>query len=132
MSTPEPITESECVETIMLAAEKLRRLHNDRTEGIHPNTLEMLLSETKHAQDVAIRLSGENAVLAMRLDTVRSAAQALVDKLDAIEHHPAYKSVFTFAAIHHASYNGPTWTDEREALKRALAENSSELPKVTP
>jgi hypothetical protein len=46
---------------------------------------------------------------------------ALVAKLDEINAHPAFQSVFAMAAIHGAEYRGPNYSDALEHARATLA-----------
>jgi hypothetical protein len=54
--------------------------------------------------------------------TLKEAAAALVAKLDVIQESPSFGGVFRVAAIHHAPYIGPSWEEELNAVRAALAE----------
>lgn len=51
---------------------------------------------------------------------VTAAARDLVAKLELIEEHPRFRSVWTVARLHGALYDGPNYAAELAALKRAL------------
>jgi len=55
-------------------------------------------------------------------DRLRLAAQALLDRLTAVHADPAYESVWVVSQMHVGPYAGPTYTEELDALRRALAE----------
>ena len=50
----------------------------------------------------------------------RTTLSALVDKLELIYNHPAYKSVFTLAHVRNMPYDGPTWEAELKVAKALL------------
>jgi hypothetical protein len=56
------------------------------------------------------------------LDVAEGALANLVAKLDEINAHPAFQSVFTMAAIHGAEYQGPNYSDALERARAALDE----------
>ena len=59
-------------------------------------------------------------------DRLRLAAQALLDRLTAVHADPAYESVWVVSQMHVGPYAGPTYTEELDALRRALAEHAEE------
>ncbi len=56
-----------------------------------------------------------------RVEELEKAAQELANKIELVERHPLYLSVFTHYLIHGCVYAGPTWEKELSALKQALA-----------
>jgi hypothetical protein len=54
------------------------------------------------------------------LGEVIRALRALVEKLDEINAHPAFKSVWTLHHVHGGVYDGPNWVTELERAKKAL------------
>lgn len=54
-------------------------------------------------------------------NSLQEAARALLDRLDAIHEHPAYKSVWTVNQLHCGPYTGPMYVDELAVLRTALA-----------
>ena len=64
---------------------------------------------------------GTNAAKLLRANRLlRSAAQALIDRLDLIQGSDEYKSVWTLTAIHGMPYAGPTSEIEIKALRDVL------------
>lgn len=63
---------------------------------------------------------------------LREAAQAFVDKIDAIHADPAFQSVWTVNQIHVGSYTGPTYTAELAALRSALISSPSHVAPANP
>jgi hypothetical protein len=53
---------------------------------------------------------------------LEKAAQALADKLQEIEEHPSFQSVWTIAAVHGCPYTGPNYSIELKALRSELDE----------
>lgn len=62
-------------------------------------------------------------------DSIKLAAQALVDKLHAIAADPRYISVWTLYQVHGGKYEGPFYVDELTALEKALAEPELQIGK---
>ena len=52
------------------------------------------------------------------------AAKALLEKMDAIESSPEYRSIWETAFIHGNKYTGAKWDVERENLRAAIERNS--------
>ncbi len=59
-------------------------------------------------------------------DELRSAAQALVDKLEAVHADPQYISVWQLNYIHGGRYTGPQYDKELAALKVVLSPSRPE------
>lgn len=49
------------------------------------------------------------------------ALRALVDRIDEINKHPDFHSVFFSAYVHGVKYTGPTWNEPLTNAKAALA-----------
>ena len=54
-----------------------------------------------------------------RLEVIE-ALRALVDRLEEIHAHPAFKGVWTLYHVHGGVYDGPTWVEELKRAKKAL------------
>lgn len=72
------------------------------------------------ADQSGVEIHRERDLQATALE-LRNALEQLLAKLDAIEAHPEFKSVFTLHMIHGGRYAGPNWKDEYEAARAALA-----------
>lgn len=52
--------------------------------------------------------------------TVRTALQALVDKLTAIEGDKSFQGIWTYLHVHGYEYTGPDWRDALDDARQAL------------
>ena len=55
-----------------------------------------------------------------RLEAVREAAKAALQKRDEIENSRSYQGIFLIALMHGYEYEGPTWEKEDKELRAAL------------
>ncbi len=56
---------------------------------------------------------------------IAEALQGLVNRLDEVHEHPAYKNVWTLYVIHGMRYDGPTYVDALAKARKALQTNLS-------
>ena len=61
-------------------------------------------------------------------DDIAEALQQLVDRLDEVHEHPAYKSVWTLYVIHGMRYDGPTYVDALAKARKALQAHNDPQP----
>jgi hypothetical protein len=69
---------------------------------------------------VVNQLLGERQARQEAKDEVRAALKGLVDKLDEIAAHPAFKGVWTLYHVHGGVYDGPNWVEALERARKAL------------
>lgn len=62
-----------------------------------------------------------------RLAELEAAARALVERLDFVHAHDAYRRIWGMAHAHGVRYDGPQYVEELEALRSALAAGPSWL-----
>jgi hypothetical protein len=53
-------------------------------------------------------------------NALRAALKALVDRIDFIDTHPEFKSVWTIYYVHGGVYGGPNWAEPLEAARKLL------------
>ena len=76
----------------------------------HGDTVDDLLSEA----------AGQIAELRARVAKLEAATLALADRLDEIDAHPSFQSLFTITHVHGGCYNGPSWAEPLKAVRAAL------------
>lgn len=69
---------------------------------------------------VVNQLLGERQARQEAKDEVRAALKGLVEKLDEIAAHPAFKGVWTLYHVHGGVYDGPNWVEALERARKAL------------
>ena len=85
-------------------------------------SLRVRLGGTTH--DLVV-IGGRLRSLQDRHERLCTAARTLLGKLDAVYNDPRYKAVWTCALVHGDIYkDGPNWSDEVDALRRAVREVS--------
>ena len=57
-----------------------------------------------------------------RVAKLEAALKGLVERLDEINAHPEFKSVWTLHYVHGGRYGGPSWVEPLEAARIALEE----------
>ena len=80
----------------------------------HRDAIKSLVECHEEARHRIEQLEAENARL-------RGLSSALVEKCDAVVDDTSFRAIHTLAHSHGVTYAGPTWTDELEALRTALA-----------
>ena len=60
--------------------------------------------------------------LRARVAKLEAALGGLVERLDEINAHPEFKSVWTLHHVHGGRYSGPNWVEPLEAARAVLSE----------
>lgn len=96
----------------------LRWMYAGVERGVEPQmTLTAMFQERANAEG---RMADECMRVVARVTEGETVLRTLIDRLDEIHEHPAYRSVWTINQIHVGPYSGPTYEAELKAARDYL------------